>query len=79
MDDTGNQTTTTAFDLQAGVETNINNPNPANMEVTISTTAGSLVKFTVPAGGTFTVKSNGDLAHIRIETDYRGYGPRSID
>ncbi|MCD9096201.1 hypothetical protein [Luteimonas fraxinea] len=76
MSESRTPTSTTKIDLTPGQETSINNPNPANMEVRISTAAGSVIKFTVPARGSFSVKPNGDLTEINIDVDFKGYGPR---
>lgn len=68
------------LDLKRGVETNINNPNPMNWDVEIETAAGSVIAFTVPAGGTFRLKPIDDLKRVTITCgELVPFGPRPLD
>lgn len=67
------------LDLKQGVENNIRNPNPMNWEVEIETTGGSLIAFTVPAGGSFTLKPVEGFGRVTINCgEVVGYGPRPV-
>lgn len=69
-----------SFTLEGNVETKVENPNPATLEYTFLTGAGSFIRFTVPAGGSFTVKSAGDFVSATMEVlNISPLGPRPID
>lgn len=68
------------FELKLGVVNRIQNPNPSNWKVEISTLSGSVISFDVPAGGTFSITPNEEFAHVRVYVlDVSPLGPRPVD
>ncbi|MPS35033.1 MAG: hypothetical protein E2593_07025 [Stenotrophomonas sp.] len=66
--------------LRAGVVNTINNPNPMTWDVEIETAGGSIIAFTVPAGGKFSIKPNEPLRRVDIHCgELRPFGPRAVD
>lgn len=52
--------------ISPGELSQIENPNPFAWNVEIESAGGSLVRFVVPAGGSFSITPNGDFAHVRV-------------
>lgn len=52
--------------ISPGELNQIENPNPFAWNVEIESAGGSLVRFVVPAGGSFSITPNGDFAHVRV-------------
>ncbi|KLJ02845.1 hypothetical protein [Luteimonas sp. FCS-9] len=68
------------IELKPGVMTQLNNRSTGNWELRVETIGGSVITFTVPAGGYFGINPAGDLVSIKMEVgDLAPRGPRSID
>lgn len=70
----------TPITLKPNVANQIHNSNPMTWDVEIETEAGSLIAFTVPASGQFTVTPVEQLRRVTINCgELHTYGPRAID
>lgn len=68
------------IELQSGAVNNIKNSNPMNWDVEIETVGGSLIAFTVPAGGSFMLKPAEGFGRVTINCgEVVGYGPRPVE
>lgn len=52
--------------ISPGELNQIENPNPFAWNVEIESSGGSLVRFTVPSGGSFSITPNGDFARVCV-------------
>ncbi|MBA0225951.1 hypothetical protein D7U89_10700 [Stenotrophomonas maltophilia] len=69
----------TSLEPKPGKQNTVNNPNGRDVDVTIHFNSGSSVTFLLPANGSFSLVSEGDVTDINMVVRPPLTGPTAID
>jgi len=69
------QSEVTQVNLPLGKTTTVNNPNGRDADVTLSFSSGTSVTFFLPANGSFSLISHGDVLDLQLAYRPRLPGP----